>query len=75
MARALVRLEDTTFAAWGCEDCAWIMPGGRESGKPPLAVKEAFNKHECAKFPRFSESRAKPKPTSSRHPGDGGDLL
>jgi|HubBroStandDraft_4_1064222.scaffolds.fasta_scaffold28595_3 hypothetical protein len=54
MARALVWLEDSTFAAWGCNECGWITPSGRQSGETPPAVKEAFNKHECAKFPRFT---------------------
>jgi hypothetical protein len=51
MARELVWLENSTFAAWGCAACAWVMPG--QSGKPPREVKEAFNQHECAKFPRL----------------------
>jgi hypothetical protein len=66
MARALLRLEDDTFAAWACGECAWIVPGGRESGKPLLAVKEGFDKHECAKYPRFSRAQAELKPTSRR---------
>jgi hypothetical protein len=66
MARALLWLEDNTFAAWGCEKCAWIMPGSRGSGEPFPAVKEGFDKHECAKFPRFSRAQAELKPTSSR---------
>jgi hypothetical protein len=54
MARELIWLENTSFAAWGCAACDWIVPnpGPTFSGKPPLQVKEAFNKHECAKFPR-----------------------
>jgi len=65
MARTLLWLEDSTFAAWGCVDCAWIMPGGKESGKSLQGVKEAFDKHECARFPRFSPAQAKSKPAHS----------
>ena len=55
MARELVWLENFTFAAWGCSTCAWIFPNPGEavSGKPQANVKEAFDKHECAKFPRI----------------------
>jgi hypothetical protein len=54
MARELIWLEDSTFAAWGCGICNWIFqnPGVEEPAKPPTQVVEAFNKHECAKFPR-----------------------
>ena len=52
MARKLVWLENNTFAAWGCDACGWIVPSLRLSGKPPHAVKEDFEKHRCAKFPR-----------------------
>jgi hypothetical protein len=54
MARELIWLENSTFAAWGCTGCAWIIsnPEPAVSGKPPATVKETFDKHECAKFPR-----------------------
>ncbi len=52
MARELVFLEDNSFAAWGCDGCYWIVPGGTEFDSPPSEVKEAFNKHDCAQFPR-----------------------
>ena len=52
MARALVWLENSTFAAWGCEACGWIMPKPRSvSDTPPAEVKEAFNKHEVSETP------------------------
>jgi hypothetical protein len=56
MARELVFLENSTFAAWGCRACSWIIPNAAPelSDKPPAAVKQAFNRHECAKFPRLS---------------------
>ena len=54
MARELVWLEDGTFSAWGCEACGWIMSGSRftYSENPSSEVKEAFNQHECDKYPR-----------------------
>ena len=45
MGRKLVWLESRSFAAWGCEACAWITPGLRLSGKPSHAVKEDFRKN------------------------------
>jgi hypothetical protein len=56
MPRALIWLENSTFAAWGCEACGWIMRGLRPTAAnaPPLNVNEAFNKHDCAKYPRTS---------------------
>jgi hypothetical protein len=59
MARELIWLEDFNFAAWGCSECAWILPnpGATVSGKPPAKAKEAFDNHECGKFPRASQSR------------------
>jgi hypothetical protein len=53
MPRELVWLENSTFAAWGCEGCGWIIPNPRSasSDAPSAAVKEAFNKHECQKHP------------------------
>jgi hypothetical protein len=57
MGRELVWLENSSFAAWGCSACAWIVPnpGATVSGKPPASVKDAFDKHECARFPRASD--------------------
>ena len=56
MVRELIWLENFTFAAWGCSTCAWIFPNPGEtvSGKPPKKVQEAFDQHECAKFPRIA---------------------
>jgi hypothetical protein len=31
MARELVWLEDSTFAAWGCNTCGWILPRKRSN--------------------------------------------
>jgi hypothetical protein len=52
--RMLIWLENSTFAAWGCAACNWIVPnpGVAPSGGPPTEVLEAFDQHECAKFPR-----------------------
>jgi hypothetical protein len=49
MKRELVWLENSTFAAWGCGACGWIMPNPRfaSSDTPSGEVKEAFNEHEC----------------------------
>jgi hypothetical protein len=54
MARELVWLENSTFAAWGCIGCNWIMENvdATSSGKPSLRVKISFNEHECSKFPQ-----------------------
>ena len=54
MARELVWLEDFAFTAWGCKECNWIIPnpGYTHSDKAPAKVQEAFEKHECATFPR-----------------------
>jgi hypothetical protein len=71
MAKELVWLENTHFAAWGCEACAWIMPGRRIYGKPSFAVKEAFNKHECANFPCALPPRKRPTKTNSFRPPSG----
>jgi hypothetical protein len=45
----LIWLEDSTFAAWGCAACNWIMqnPGASASAGPPLQVREAFMQHDC----------------------------
>jgi hypothetical protein len=63
MPRELVWLENTQFAAWGCSACAWIVspPVHEISGKPSTQVKQAFNKHECARFPRTPRKCAAPK--------------
>ena len=55
MARELVWFENSSFAAWGCTMCSWLLPnaGPSSSVKPPTTVKEAFNQHECAQFPRL----------------------
>jgi hypothetical protein len=60
MAREIVWLENISFAAWGCSACNWILPGPRptESGRSPATIKEAFDKHECAKSPRQSRTKA-----------------
>lgn len=44
----------STFAAWGCETCGWMMPNPRfsTSDNPSREVREAFNKHQCDKYPR-----------------------
>ena len=54
MQRALVWLENATFAAWACRACNWILPGSRPtlSGTPPTEVQEAFDNHDCARFAR-----------------------
>jgi hypothetical protein len=54
MARELLWLENSTFAAWGCAECNWIVPnpGSAVFHKPPAKVKEAFDQHECAQYPR-----------------------
>jgi|HubBroStandDraft_2_1064218.scaffolds.fasta_scaffold21352_5 hypothetical protein len=66
MAKELVWLEDTHFAAWGCEACAWIMLGrGVVSSKPGSTIREAFDKHECANFPLALPARKAPAKTPS----------
>jgi len=57
MARELVWLENNSFAAWGCSECHWLVvnPETKRSETPPLTVKDAFKKHDCATFPRFRE--------------------
>ena len=52
--KPLVWLEDSTFTAWACSACFWILPnpGLSESSGPPAKVAEAFDHHECANFPR-----------------------
>jgi hypothetical protein len=52
-----VWLENSTFAAWGCDACGWIMlnPRSTFSDKPFQEVKEAFKKHECEHYPRKTQ--------------------
>jgi hypothetical protein len=52
----------STFAAWGCSACSWIEPGFKVGGKPPLTIKTAFNKHDCAKYPRHTDAAPKKPP-------------
>jgi hypothetical protein len=61
MARDLVWLENYSFAAWGCAACSWITPnlGHTLSGKAPTAIRAAFDKHDCKKFPRHISPREK----------------
>jgi hypothetical protein len=49
--------ENSTFAAWGCDVCGWIMPNPRSASfdAPSAEVKKAFNKHECQKHPHKTE--------------------
>jgi hypothetical protein len=64
MARELVWRENSSFAAWGCKACGWIMTdsGPTPAGRPLNQVKEAFDKHECSKFPRRTDTGAKRTP-------------
>jgi hypothetical protein len=54
MARELVWLENSTFAAWRCTDCNWILPnpGLAVSDRLSAKAKEVFEQHKCAEFPR-----------------------
>ena len=65
MLRELIWLEDSTFAAWACKACTWILPSSRGVMGPSEAVKEAFEKHDCAKFARIADGKAK-RPRDSR---------
>jgi len=50
--RELVWLENSSFTAWGCAACDWIISNpGSPSDKPSPNVKESFNQHDCDKFP------------------------
>jgi hypothetical protein len=62
MPTELIRLENFSFAAWGCSACAWIVPSPslKIPGKAPAKVKEAFEKHECANFPSHTRRVSKP---------------
>jgi hypothetical protein len=66
MGRELVWLENSSFAAWGCKSCGWIMPPRKVSDKPPSIVKQAFNKHDCANFPRALSRKGTVKGDSCR---------
>jgi hypothetical protein len=67
MARELVWLEDNTFAAWGCGACNWVLANSGQLAKPSTQVKGAFDKHECAKFPRVQlTGRVRPPKNQSR---------
>jgi hypothetical protein len=59
MARELVRLENNTFAAWGCSECYWLVPNpkAKVSKDPPAEVKAAFNKHKSATNPRYRKKK------------------
>jgi hypothetical protein len=68
MARALVWLENSTFAAWGCKACNWILRGlgPTAAGKPSEEIQQAFDEHDCSRFPRVIDSKAKrPRDSSS----------
>jgi|HubBroStandDraft_4_1064222.scaffolds.fasta_scaffold38055_3 hypothetical protein len=55
--------ENSTFSAGGCTECGWITTSRTKSSEAPPAVKEAFNKHQCAKpasrNPQRGQSRQK----------------
>jgi hypothetical protein len=71
MSRNLVWLEDYSFAAWGCAACSWITPNvGRTLGKAPTAIRAAFEKHDCKKFPRCLSLTEK-RPTRNSGLGHG----
>ena len=53
MVRDVIWLENDTFAALGCSSCRWIVSNpGPISEQAPARIKEAFDKHECADYPR-----------------------
>jgi hypothetical protein len=58
MARELVWRENNTFTAWGCGACNWVLakPGKKTSAKPSTQVREVFDRHDCAKFPRVQSA-------------------
>jgi hypothetical protein len=64
VAKKLVWLEKQSFAAWGCEGCNWIFQNVRAtvSRKPSRPALEAFAKHDCVKFPRYSSATEKRPP-------------
>ena len=56
MARQLVWLEDSTFAAWGCSACSWVL-----ANPSPSQAKQEFDEHACADFPRRTRERKEPR--------------
>ena len=56
MARQLVWLEDSGFAAWGCSACNWIL-----ANPSPRQAKQEFDEHACADFPRRTRERKEPR--------------
>jgi len=57
MPRKLVWFENSSFAAWGCSNCNWIVAnvGPWTPGRPPAAVQNDFDRHDCANFPRLRD--------------------
>jgi hypothetical protein len=50
MPRELIWRENTSFAAWGCTDCNWVLPSSPPaSDKPPADAQAAFDGHTCTK--------------------------
>jgi hypothetical protein len=68
VAKELVWLEDNTFAAWGCAACNWILPSihAIQSDQPSTTVRKAFDKHDCAQFPRNPSAKEKRPSRSCR---------
>jgi hypothetical protein len=65
MARDLVWLENHSFSAWGCSECAWIKQAGPAlSAKTSASVRPAFARHDCTKFPRHISPKEKRPPRS-----------
>jgi hypothetical protein len=56
MARQMVWLEDSSFAAWGCSECNWIL-----ANLSPTQAKQEFDEHVCAEFPRRTRERKEPR--------------
>jgi hypothetical protein len=67
MSSDLVWLESRSFSAWGCAACSWITPnvGLSLSGKASTAIRAAFDKHDCKKFPRHISTTEKRPSRSS----------
>jgi hypothetical protein len=61
MARKLIWIEKGSFAAWGCNACSWLLPNQSPlvAGRPPLEVKNDFNRHGCDKFPQTIMGRVR----------------
>jgi len=53
MARELVFLENSTFAAWGCRECSWIIPNAAPelSDKPPASVQGSLQPTRMREIP------------------------